>query len=1306
MNRQSHKKPLFPVSRLKTTYDFHYFAAYGNTVAEDLLECVRSNVKDPSILLLGCGDLRSVFYSIWKNFDQVNMGDRELESFRFTRVKFVMNDLCVGILARDILLLYLCTLRPKEESGKSVLKWLGAVWSIWYCHELLSRHEHLLSSALSSLVGFGAGMRAWSSTDNPLSSFVQFTSKYILRDVCEVWKMWKGSTFGDKTVDMMKADRLHEKKRTSLYSYYREPLEEYFGEVLSKTKLFTERKEAMMSEVEAYLESGSAFAENVFDNSFSSTSRKTTVNTTFYERQDGKYSFYYNSVPYRSFHHSFQLSPSQLLANGVPQKVADSLPVPDASFEKYPLLANSVQQLALWLHSCASILALCSSSEQPCLSFTFHCSDAVQFCRELHSPYHSSKFTGVDHLFDVVHTSTLCEIDCISNLVLYTTPLLKPDGLLYTGTLKSVGVARTTKAYIGHSMGCNTKLLPVILGIRVLNYDSSTYSSILPPTPEQRKLHGEYTLTKRNIIWKREVLRHAYKLPHLGSSSNLGDSLSASLMTSVGPQDTAGPLATSATGIRTLLTFVAQAGIDQNNFDYWFRLCELIAVVPLVPRLGVNVKRFLPDLQMQAYLHHLHIHFAVKEISCPICRGLLLYEFLAQYIIDTELDLRDERLGVIVAYIHDEPLNLSDEQSTFHGVSTIALTRANKGSKRVQLAFYAPVAFAQNGYSVTLITSNGDRPVFSGKLESYRIRGVYSHSFDAPLTPVPQHTPTSFGSLKTHLGNGHIFNSEINLTDEALAVLAETKELKPRKVSLDEIELACGEHKIRISYPYPIDFDSLSLKISKKDKTVTIEAKRVAYNFDDELPLYLSNPNNPFTLPLLDFDSQVVAEFCKNQYNPEDLSVSSSPDAPPLVKVKNIISTLIQESKSYFFTYSEPGGSNALIVVNNRVFDYPRKSPAVDISFCFASNESPVIPIWSTMVVSPVMTDISPDVYQLLKRVVTYYFKRTAPSVLSTPLADRNKRLDLLAHWKLDPCFERAVVYPIYYEPDPEVKGLPTIDDLAASILEDCDAETKESYRKLKTVKDLDLHEGYARLKQRERESKCSYCEKTSENLRKCTRCQSVQYCNKECQQKHWPLHKASCKEGGKKEPVVTSRPPIGKVSRSKLGIKLTEGTQCHYCSKFLKVVRWCGGCRKVSYCNKFCQEEHWKYIHKYECLAATLGKAPEMTTSFPEYSAFSSNDPAWREVAMQGIGKKCSHCSGTASGKMKECHCGTACYCGPECRRKDWEKHRASCKCNKCGSTSESMMMCPCFEAAYCGRVCQKLDWSNHKALCPLKKK
>ncbi len=41
----------------------------------------------------------------------------------------------------------------------------------------------------------------------------------------------------------------------------------------------------------------------------------------------------------------------------------------------------------------------------------------------------------------------------------------------------------------------------------------------------------------------------------------------------------------------------------------------------------------------------------------------------------------------------------------------------------------------------------------------------------------------------------------------------------------------------------------------------------------------------------------------------------------------------------------------------------------------------------------------------------------------------------------------------------------------------------------------------------------CAACGSTAGPLRKCEGCKAVRYCNHDCQKKHWPTHKGSCKK-------------------------------------------------------------------------------------------------------------------------------------------------------------------------------------------------
>lgn len=44
-------------------------------------------------------------------------------------------------------------------------------------------------------------------------------------------------------------------------------------------------------------------------------------------------------------------------------------------------------------------------------------------------------------------------------------------------------------------------------------------------------------------------------------------------------------------------------------------------------------------------------------------------------------------------------------------------------------------------------------------------------------------------------------------------------------------------------------------------------------------------------------------------------------------------------------------------------------------------------------------------------------------------------------------------------------------------------------------------------------ENQCAKCKKTSQNMKRCSRCRSVFYCSAECQFSHWSNHKTVCQK-------------------------------------------------------------------------------------------------------------------------------------------------------------------------------------------------
>ena len=114
----------------------------------------------------------------------------------------MLNDCSGAILARNILFLYLCMLMPKGDVSQN--EWIASMWSLWYNHELLPRHDAMLSSALAQLIQWSYTWQEWS--ECPLGCVVQYSSPATFATVKKFWELWHTRAM-TKSVNDMKAVR-------------------------------------------------------------------------------------------------------------------------------------------------------------------------------------------------------------------------------------------------------------------------------------------------------------------------------------------------------------------------------------------------------------------------------------------------------------------------------------------------------------------------------------------------------------------------------------------------------------------------------------------------------------------------------------------------------------------------------------------------------------------------------------------------------------------------------------------------------------------------------------------------------------------------------------------------------------------------------------------------------------------------------------------------------------------------------------------------------------------------------------------
>ena len=1247
----------FPVARFTHYGNFRFYYAYGNTPAEDFLDSI-TEVKEPTILSLGCGDLRSCFYTLWKNFHPQH-------KCHFSGVHFVLNDYSAGVLARNILFLYLCIRMPTEMEGKK--KWVAAMWSIWYCHELLPEHERVLRDALNNLLKWSSDAISWSNeSENPLRKIVKFASLHSLHEIHEVWKMWFHKTVNVKSVEEMQSARISEiasMVRADLDTVVAIMLKVSIGQLehdISQRRL-TKSKEEFAS----YLHCGHCFAESVLNLPVSLS--VTSVNLTLYERMDARYTLHYESAPYKCFFQAFQFSPEQIRKNDISHSVLDHLIVEDKHFTDHPLLANSVQQFAMWLSVSAGALKQCLAKAPPNVSFTFQCSDALNFCQSLqHAPEAFTTRIGFKPMFDAIYSSNLCDHVAPPNLVLSALPLLKENSNLFTTTFLYKEIDPAAEKYLEATFGFEAKLLPLLCGVRCIGHEGNYVNSIsVQPVPMDAFRAGI-----KLLIWN-NVSTLPLRITSLDKSSSLLKALSSAIVTVLTSyldklygRRTFSQLCTE-TVMHILLSFVSQMDIevDTNSYQYWKPFCSLLCD-------QLKLRPFMASLQTQALLHGLHFHLIVSKSDCPLCTGKPVSDYIGQFSVTLD-SIQHVRTPTFTIFIHKVSCNITTDflarsVSSFEFLGDdVHIIDSMAGSHNVKLSFYAPKIFASKDYHITVIADGCNVAVRKGKLADCTESNM--NHFFRKVRSMPS-TTSKFGTVIQHFGDGDSFESIVSLSNDTMSALTHHK-LDTKCISGSKMMITCAEFSIRLCYPCTVDYNTVKVRLSKKNRTITVKAPRRTCNICEEKPMFTVMPDHILSLPPMSVSKNLTSQYCGMQYTikeQEILKQCKNREPAPMpaeVNLKQTISTLFSGFNFVCIQILKQDFQGMLVVIHNRVFDLQNMTPAIDLSFCTVDMLHNVCPQWLTIVKVEVGTIIVDDAeYELLEKVFHYFAQCT--------ITTGHRHVPLLTKHKIDGCFTHAVVYPLY--PDQDVTA-----DSIIKMLDLLQYESKSS--PVFRSQQMPTPESRYATRKGKNETNCSFCGTHSDTLKKCSRCGKAQYCGQGCQKKHWKELRMTCTSSPKGTTypnTQTQSPPISSASTSQqmLGTDSTvdeAGTRmkCSFCGTHSDTLKKCSRCGKAQYCGQGCQKNHW-IEHRMTCTGSPKGatypnsQTHTQTQSPPISSASTPQQMLGTDSTVDKAGTKmmCSFC-GTHSDTLKKCsRCGKAQYCRQGCQKKHWKEHRTTC--------------------------------------------
>ena len=1063
----------FPVSPFLHFYIYHPF---GNTPPEDLLQSVNREVKQPHILSLGCGDIRSCFFTLWNNFHYKH-------SYNFKGVHFVLNDSSAAVLARNIIFLYLCTQMPTEHNDR--VKWVASFWSIWYCHELLPHHKEMLMQALSQLLEWSGSCEAWSSnTSNPLRSLVKFFTPSTLSEIHHVWKMWYRET---STVEDMRRSRNSYFKQlpTELYQDPMRHFINFFGCILFKNLTSNERGK-IKQDIEYYYKNGFAFAEEIFGLPLEEPK---SANSTFIVRSDGKYNLPCTFTPYRSYFFTFQFSPKNL------ENFDISFPllVGNKHFTNHPLLANSVQLFSIWIRSCAEII----SQQQYDILFTFQCSDALEFCQQLHKPC-----PHLPQQFDAIYTSNLSDYLALPSLVLLAMRILKLNGSLFTTTLYYYSESNSSTEFLKTCFGFDSKYLQLLCGVRCLGYENEYSDTIsVKPVPYMIDIDTAMCVGLRSFIW-----RHATSMPLKQVTESHFSSMWSVLMISIVHLLTFfADYHYSCTGTVMVLlqSFASQFDkecYDLSSYHFWSPLCELLLKQK-------TLQSFMTSLQTEAILHGIHLHLTVSEKNCPFCCNQPVLQTINHYslIVHGNLTYPMMRGGkyILLAYSSRSNVNVynwrhTDSNSEVHVIDTFD---GSMTKEEMKINFFAPVNFFQEDYCITL-EFRGDSILGSGKMERFKIAN--EHWFNQMKLSCTESLlpPLSLGVVIQHSGNDSSFETVISLSDQTMSALQDCQ-LTTERCSDTTIRIKVDDRFSDILYPYSVDYNKLTVQLSRRNKKITIFGYRTCHCIYDEEPVFIVNPENVLFLPKVSISKEDMDSLCQPQWVVKShLHENFSPvmnlkHGTEETELKRTFLNLFLATDKCFFLINKYDGDirvkwYCLLTVINRVFDMHNKVPALDILYCNSHIDEYTFKAFNPNKMRYSSIELDKAERELCTKIFTKCTAATSPPVTNAIYKSLVKK-------KVEHRFKRAIIYPLFPNLDEKTMNSSNVEVIKAVLFEGSVSHTK----------DFPYYFRYfaACL----RENKCSYCKCTKEGLMKCSKCRLVQYCDTNCQKKHWKTHKPFC---------------------------------------------------------------------------------------------------------------------------------------------------------------------------------------------------
>ena len=1350
-------KPYVPI-RFLYHEDTTTFFPYGDTIADDLLEHINfEDDREPRILSLGCGDIGSCFFTLWKHFDPTG------SARHFFGARFVRNDISAAVLARNILFLYMAMKIPSWKQREAAKQWISSMWAIWYCHELLPIHEEALMEALDALMSFSETMESWSGVvENPLRNVVKLTDQETLSKIRDVWRMWRYVKFGsveNALSEMGKKVPAHYASRSDSIPLFMTHAMRWLKET-NQFSLET-MSDAMTADYTRYMREGSCFAEDCYDITYTRT--PATLNPTIYEQESGQYTMESSILPFETFHHGILVSQTNLRRLEMSLDVAGQpLAVDEDSFFKNPMLSNCVQQFSIWVSSTGAILKERSAKSKPDITITFNCSDCLQFCEQ----HQINPFKGIPSHFDAIYTSNLADF-LSPPIVLYTaSPLLKRTGCLSMMTQLYRRAASSGEEYLRELFGLSLEMLPLISGTRCIGHDGKyTEPTSVMGTPassmESVVLDFKKTRYDKIFVWQK-VDSSPMKFELMGKRMSISRTLHAAVHNSImsfykkREGSECNVALCTETAISTVLSLVSQldADIDISNYTFWDEFCSLLQNT-------TALRPFLYHIQTQALLHGLHFHVTVSETDCPICLKTPLDEYISRFSI--ELDALPVnplhktlpiRACAILVHKHSyappeielDLLNMNE-----HIVDSAQGRETPDG--KIKLDFFFPTQFFDEDYFYTItmqiVSKASYQYVTSAMPKKCQPLACIRVSFNRDPFVFRQAganrsklTSTSLGSVLSHIGDANHMETTLSVAPKVLSLLSsKTISISLEYVSLSSIQVACGKYNLTVTYPYPVDKSNVKTIFMPSKGTIRVVAPRERYHIYNERGLYFSNPSHLMSMPSMHPATGTVEAYGCMQLTKEDAKSLSDNARSTICNLKLLMLALFRYGHNDIIKVIPAADLSSMIrrplayiLVQRQAADVARYTPVLDLYYIIHDPVSfdRIHIKWSNMMWEMAQDGTHPyelpvdDDWSIFKKVLEFFASRTRP-------VSKSYQSYVTKHG-LEKQLTHAVVYPMFCDQDGvahvfngEIPKIPAYSYKCPDTI-------------LGATTTITVPSGYSLSIASSFSPGSSSSPGLSATFSISTTTTSA---SSTTATNTYSISNTSATSN------TTNSSPIATITTTTT-LSTAMANSLGILNSLPSAERGSTGVKALPAPNSNCSPNPTSQLPTAadiedvtDTLSATTASS-SATTSRTDTNSISatgdkstplsptdkslssvnasyeptSTSPTVEDTTVSSTSKingsreskkaniKCSYC-GESLLKMKKCaRCGGTWYCGRECQVKHWREHKAVCKppapelrCSNCGNKNSFITQCgDCKAACYCSEGC----WSKHKLSCP----